>query len=740
MVPNAALGLILAGTSLGLQTTQEPSRRALLRTGKILALIVACLGVLIVCEYLFKRDLGIDRILLSKNASLAGSFPGRPSPQTATNFAVAGMALLCMESAGIAGLLTQLFAITAATIAAVALLGYVFGVAAFYSVSASTGMAVHTAVAFLGLAAGILCADPDKGAVRTLFSESSGGRLGRWMWPAILIVPGAIAYLRFWGESEGLYAPQTGAAMMVVATMLILAAFAWFAARSLDRADEQFRAVADTASDAVISANNAGVITYFNHAAESMFGYSLKEVRGQSLTRLMPDRFHEAHRQGFNRFLSTGQSKLIGRTIELTAKKRDGTEFPVGLSLASWRVADKVHVTGIMRDMTEHKRAEESLRRSEERLRQLVESATDYAIFSLDPDGYVRSWNRGAERTKGYKAEEIIGQHFSRFYPPEDIERGKPERELEAARTDGRVEDEGWRVRKDGSQFWANVIITALHDEHGQLIGFSKITRDLTERKRAEEQVLALNRELELRNMELVAVNKELESFSYSVSHDLRAPLRAIDGFSAAVLEDCRDKLDAQARADLERVRAASVRMGELIDNLLKLARTARREMVHEEIDLASLAREITSALQESSPDRKATFAIGSGLTVTGDRGLLRVMLENLLGNAWKFTSKRIEARIEIGRRHINGEAAYFISDNGAGFDMQYADKLFGAFQRLHEEGDFPGTGIGLATAQRIIHRHGGRIWAESAAGQGATFYFVLKAVGEKSSAADAGS
>jgi PAS domain S-box-containing protein len=738
MVPNTALGLIFSGISLALQTAQWPSRQILVRVGRMLAAVVVVFGALIVSEYVFRKDFGIDRILLPNSVIVPASFPGRPSPQTGTDFALAGLALLFLEAEGIVALLSQLLAIATATIAMVALLGYVFGVASFYVISASTGMAVQTAVAFLVLSAGMLCAHPDRGTVRTLFSETSGGRLGRWMLPAILIFPALIGYLRFWGEHQGFYAPQTGEAMMVVATMVTLVVFACLAAESLDRVDEQFRALADNASDGVISANSKGVITYCNHAAEKMFGYSLQETRGESLAILMPDRFHEAHKYGFERFLSTGQSKLLGRTVDLTGRRKDGSEFPLGLSLASWKAADKIHVTGILRDMTERKQAEERLRRSEERLRLLIEGARDYAIFSLDASGYVRSWNLGAEKIKGYTADEIIGRHFSCFYPGEDIERGKPDRELKTVGAEGRLEDEGWRVRKDGSRFWANVIITALRDPEGHLVGFSKISRDLTERRRAEEEVLQLNRELERSNTELLAVNKELESFSYSVSHDLRAPLRAIDGFSAAVLEDCRDKLDEQARADLERVRSATARMAVLIDDLLKMARTARREVVPEEVDLSSLAREIASELKSSCPDRKTAFVIGSGLTVTGDPGLLRVVLENLLGNAWKFTSKRADARIEIGQRQLNGQAPFFISDNGAGFDMQYADKLFGAFQRLHDEAEFPGTGVGLATVQHIVHRHGGRIWAESMPGKGTTFYFVFKAAGGKTSGAAA--
>lgn len=231
---------------------------------------------------------------------------------------------------------------------------------------------------------------------------------------------------------------------------------------------------------------------------------------------------------------------------------------------------------------------------------------------------------------------------------------------------------------------------------------------------------------------ELERKNKELEAFSYSVSHDLRAPLRAISGFSRILAEEHEDNLNAEAKELLQKVQESARRMGQLIEDLLKLAQTGRRALARETVDLSGLAREIVSRLQASDPERKASFVLAPSLVVNADRGLLAVVLENLLGNAWKFTSKRPNTRIELGVQHHAKLTIYFVRDNGAGFDMQYADKLFSVFQRLHYENDFPGTGIGLATVQQIIHRHGGRVWAESETGRGATFYFVLERVSDE--------
>ena len=247
-------------------------------------------------------------------------------------------------------------------------------------------------------------------------------------------------------------------------------------------------------------------------------------------------------------------------------------------------------------------------------------------------------------------------------------------------------------------------------DEIGMLaVAFNKMTEDL-----------------QRRDIELAAVNDELEAFNYSVSHDLRAPLRTIDGFSQALLEDYEDKLDDEGKDYLGRTRAASQRMGVLIDDLLNLSRVTRGDLRHEEVDLTAIARKVVAELEEGDPERQVTFEIAEGAVTMGDPNLLRAVLDNLIGNAWKFTGNHPTAKIEFGITEDGGQPAFYVRDDGAGFDMRYSENLFGAFQRLHGMTEFPGTGIGLATVQRIIHRHGGRVWAEGEVEQGATFYFTL--------------
>ncbi len=288
----------------------------------------------------------------------------------------------------------------------------------------------------------------------------------------------------------------------------------------------------------------------------------------------------------------------------------------------------------------------------------------------------------------------------------------------ETARIVSREKDYSVRAAATGDRGELSTLIEAFNEMLTEIQGRDAALREARN---------VLEQRVKERTAELEAANKELEAFSYSVSHDLRAPLRSIDGFSQALLEDYADKLDAQGQDTLRRVRAAAQRMAELIDGLLTLSRVTRSELRREIVDLTKLAQGVVEELERSDPHRPLEVAIAKGLAAHGDPRLLRGALQNLLGNAWKFTSRKPQARIEFGwSNHADGNGAFFVRDNGDGFDMAYANKLFAPFQRLHRQSEFPGTGIGLATVQRVILRHGGRIWAEGTVGQGATFYFTL--------------
>ncbi|MEX2536792.1 MAG: ATP-binding protein [Trueperaceae bacterium] len=280
-------------------------------------------------------------------------------------------------------------------------------------------------------------------------------------------------------------------------------------------------------------------------------------------------------------------------------------------------------------------------------------------------------------------------------------------------------------LRPDRSRWWGLFAATRLEGNTGV-----EFIIDISEQKEAEEEIRRLNRNLERRvderTAQLEASNRELEAFAYSVSHDLRAPLRGIHGFSQSLLEDYGDQLDETARGYLQRIRAGGARMSGLIDDLLDLSRLSGSRMERRDLDLTALVKQVVTGLRANEPGREVELAVAEGVSVSGDRNLLLIAIENLLGNAWKFSLERKPAFIEFGVSESRGETAYFVKDNGAGFDMQYSDNLFVAFQRLHRVGQFEGTGIGLTIVQRIVHRHGGRIWAEGEVGEGATFYFTL--------------
>jgi PAS domain S-box-containing protein len=377
-------------------------------------------------------------------------------------------------------------------------------------------------------------------------------------------------------------------------------------------------------------------------------------------------------------------------------------------------------------DITERKQAEQGRQESEERLQAILDNAPA-VIYLKDAKGCYRLINRKFEELFHVDREHFLGQTDHDLFAKEVAETfRKHDRTVVESGSAIQVEEE--MVYEEGLLSYLSVKFP-LRDVDGRIYAVCGISSNITERRKMEDAV----RESERR---VRAINKELEAFAYSVSHDLRAPLRSIDGFSQILLEDYSDVLDEPGKDYLTRVRTSSQKMGQLIDDLLKLSQLTRGKIVKRRVDLSRLAREVSDELQEEQPKQEVELLIIPGLVAKGDRALLRVVLKNLIGNAWKFTGQENHARIEFGlltsaeakEVHEESGTVFFVRDNGAGFDMSFHDKLFGAFQRLHRAEEFPGTGIGLATVERIIRRHGGRVWGNGKVGEGATFFFTLGA------------
>ena len=494
--------------------------------------------------------------------------------------------------------------------------------------------------------------------------------------------------------------------------------------RDIKKSEGMLESILDNMPAVIFMKDLQGRYLFINRRFAEVTGFPQSEVKGKTVFDIAKKEQAEAADGHFRTVMAAGKAVEFEETVMYP----DGPHPHRAVKFPLRNEAGEIYaVAGISTDITERRRFEELLRESEERLRLLVESVKDYAIIMLDAAGQVVSWNAGAAQIKGYAVEEIIGEDFSRFYPPEVAASGFPEQQLARAAAEGRAEDEGWRIRKDGSRFWARVVITAIRNAGGQLLGFAKVTCDRTEQKLADQMLKQLNQTLGLQATELEATNRELEAFSYSVSHDLRSPLRHIDGFVDLLKKQALEKLDDRSRRYLGIIADSAKEMGCLIDDLLVFSRMSRAEMRHVRVATDSLLNEAVKAAGNDAQDREIVWNIGPLPEVEADPAMLRQVWMNLIGNAVKYTRTRHPAEIAVGCNDDgNGELVFFVRDNGVGFDMQYVHKLFGVFQRLHRSDEFEGTGIGLANVRRIVSRHGGRTWAEGKINEGATFFFSM--------------
>jgi PAS domain S-box-containing protein len=522
---------------------------------------------------------------------------------------------------------------------------------------------------------------------------------------------------------------------------------------ALKRSEDRYhKMVAEVPDYAIILLSTDGTVLDWNKGAERLKGYTSKEIIGKNFRLFYPQEAKDQKipEQLLQRAVSEGSVINEGWRV-----KKGGVRFwgSVAITALHNEAGEIMGFSKVTRDLTDKKIAEdqlsnyaedlrqkvEDLRLSEERYHKMIAEIRDYAIILLNTEGVVQNWNAGAHFIKGYDAEEIIGKSFKVFYTNEDLEAGVPDRLLAQAAAQGRAGQEGWRVRKEGTKFWGSIVITAIHNSAGKLIGFSKVTRDLTAKKKAEDELMANAAELDLKNKRLERLNEELASFTYVASHDLKEPLRKIQTFSS-LMENIED-LPEKGKNFLAKIMNSANRMQNLIEALLSYSEVSNDLKAEESIDLNELIENVKADLEMSIVEKNAVITTTNLPVIKGTTFQFYQLFLNLLSNALKFSKPGGAASINISSEMIEGPGLsadlqlsgskyhhLVFSDNGIGFEPEHANKIFTAFQRLHSRNAFAGTGIGLAIVKKVVENHEGVVVAEAQPGVGATFHIYLPA------------
>ncbi len=715
--------------------------------GRICAAVVALVALLTLGEHLLDRDFGIDQALMVQPPPAADpASPGRMSAATAFSLLLISAALLGLDLRNRRGRRPAVaLVLVTAMIGLLIMAGYLYGVKSLYAFSPLTSMSLPTALLLFAASVGILCARPDNGPLGILTADGIGSAMARRILPLAIFLPFLMGWLRLLGERAGFYGFEFGLVLFATSNVVVFAVLVWITAVSLNRGDSE-RAKAETElrrSEASLTnaqrIANMGSWDWDVRADKLLWSVHIYRIFGIDRKDFAGNRqayMARIHPQDRARVEATLQAALQGGTefdIEHRIVLPDGTVKILHVLGDLTRDAQGIplRLSGTALDITERKRAEEGLLR----FRMAMESSLD-GIFLMDFETFrYLDVNETGCRMLGYTREELLTMRTLDTNPgiAEADQRSRFD-QAKALGPDRMMSDSGPRLmrRKDGTTFPIEVARRYLRVGDREIV--VGIARDITERRRAEEKIRQLNADLErrvaARTAELHAKNKELETFSYSVSHDLKAPLRGIDGYSRLLLMDYESRLDEEGRAFLRNIRSAASQMQQLIDDLLAYSKLEQRSLYANRIDLRT---QVDAILKERAHDlERVRLSVDvSPEPVWADRDGLSIVLRNLIDNAVKFSRKREPPVIEIRSRIEGGRHILSVRDNGTGFDMKYHDRIFQIFQRLHRAEDFSGTGVGLAIVLKAAERMGGRVWAESEPDKGATFYLDLPRDGD---------
>lgn len=738
MSPTTALLFLLSAAALWLQR-RPPGvpgvSSAARRTAQVLATLVALAGTAKLAGHLGVRVPTVDQWLFSLQMVLGGErgiAREAMAPSSAAAFVFIGGALALLDRGLAPGRRpAEWLAVVAALIALLALLGYAFRLDSMYGDIEGIPMALHTAVLLVLLAAGVFSARAWLGIAALFEGAWPASRLARRLLAGSVAIIAGVGWLRLEGERAGLYGSGMGVTLYTVAMIalfsLLVAGSAWGLHRAdaerrraeaeRERALARNRLIVDNSPDVICTIDSEGRFVDVSPAAMQLWGYAPEELAGRAYADLV-------HPDDAAKTEAVANAILAGRPAADFSNRylrKDGGTIEIDWS-AIWSEPDQLMFC-VARDATRRRQAEELLREREAQTRAIIDTASD-AFVAIDRFGMVIEWNACAERTFGWSRGEALGRRLSETIVPPQY-RTAHDRGMDhyLATGEGPVLNkpvELSALHRDGHEFPVELTIWPVVS--GQSTTFNAFVRDISKRRQAEDAIRALNAELQAQAAELRQTNRELEGFSYTISHDLRAPLRHIDGYARMLQEDAADALDGDSRRYLDEIGAAARRMGALIDDLLAFSRLGRKPLERVTLDMHQLVERVA---EECGGAGKVE--VGSLPEAQADPVLMRQVWVNLVSNALKYSAPRGEdARVEIDGRRVGGRVEYRIRDNGVGFDMRYADKLFGVFQRLHSPEEFEGTGVGLAIVQQIVARHGGSIHADAKPGAGATFTFGL--------------